>query len=60
MKTIIWKKSMVSENWWTVKYGNLLSDTYQGNVYPNSNNKWSGWLLNHSAHEKLDTNQRSH
>lgn len=45
---IEWTKSTVSESYRTQKFGNLLSDTFQGDVYPNSNDAWSGWLMNWS------------
>lgn len=31
----------------TIKYGNLLSDTIQGEVYY-SDGEWHGWYMNHS------------
>lgn len=45
---IEWTKSTVSDHWRTEKFGNLLSDTFQGDVYPNSLGTWSGWLMNWS------------
>lgn len=32
----------------TEKFGNLLSDTYQGEVCQSSDGTWNGWLLNYS------------
>ena len=32
----------------TVKYVNLLSDTYQGQVEQSITGKWSGWIFNWS------------
>ena len=32
----------------TVKYGNMLSDTYQGEVHQDSDGKWTGWVYNWS------------
>jgi hypothetical protein len=46
MKIIKWTKSTVSEHHRTEKFGNLLSDTYQGDVYSNNDSTWSGWLMN--------------
>lgn len=30
----------------THKYGNLLSDTFQGEVYQSGNGTWAGWFTN--------------
>lgn len=32
----------------TEKFGNLLSDTYQGEVNQSPRNDWTGWLTNYS------------
>lgn len=32
----------------TVKYGNMLSDTYQGEVHQDEDGKWTGWVYNWS------------
>lgn len=30
----------------TPKYGNLLSDTFRGEVHQNDDDTWSGWFMN--------------
>ena len=39
----------------TPKYGNLMSDTFQGEVYQCDDNTWSGWFTNLS-----DSNSYAH
>lgn len=43
---IKWTKSNISDSWRTQKFGNLLSDTYQGSVDPSDDGTWSGWMMN--------------
>jgi len=38
----------------TAKFGNLLSDTWQGQVDQNTDGTWNGWLLNYSQGGKGD------
>lgn len=38
----------------TVKFGNLLSDTWQGQIDQNTDGTWNGWLLNYSQGGKGD------
>jgi hypothetical protein len=38
----------------TVKFGNLLSDTWQGQVELDNDGTWSGWLLNYSQGSRGD------
>lgn len=47
---IKYTQSTVSERptFRTKKYGNLLSDTYQGEVHRDDNGKWTGWVYNWS------------
>lgn len=50
-KTIIkWEKSTVAPRptYRTQKFGNMLSDTIQGEVSQSSDGTWSGWFTNHS------------
>ena len=38
----------------TEKFGNLLSDTYQGEVHQTDSGKWNGWVMNWSRiHDSL-------
>lgn len=50
---IKWAKSTVSvrPTWQTQKFGNLLSDTYQGEVHQDSDG-WNGWVMNWSNNSK--------
>jgi hypothetical protein len=49
---IKWTKSTISESYRTQKFGNLLSDTYQGSVDLNEDTgRWSGWFMDWSNAE---------
>lgn len=55
MASIKWTKSNIREAWRTPQFGNLLSDTYQGEVDQDSDGKFSGWMMNlsRSGHSKF-------
>ena len=36
----------------TIKFSNLLSDTYQGEVEQDTDGTWIGWLINYSQGNK--------
>jgi len=36
----------------TAKFGNLLSDTWQGEVEQDTDGTWNGWLINYSQDNK--------
>ena len=48
MTSIKWTKSTVSESYRTQRFGNLMSDTTQGEVDQSSDGTWCGWFTNHS------------
>ena len=52
MNTINWTKSTVSDTFRTQRFGNLMADTTQGEVYPDTDGTWSGWYTNHSDSSK--------
>jgi len=55
--TIKWTKNF-SGSYRTQKFGNLLSDTYQGSVDPTVTGKWCGWFmdLSNSQYSKFRLN----
>ncbi len=38
----------------TIRYGNLLSDTYQGEVHQSADGTWTGWVYNWSSNGRSE------
>lgn len=52
---IKYTKSQVCDNTYrTEKFGNLLSDTYQGQVEQGNDGSWAGWMFNWSNRTKTE------
>jgi hypothetical protein len=49
---ITWKKNGSLNSWYTQRFGNLLSDTFQGNVSLMDDGTWDAWVINLSTSGK--------
>jgi hypothetical protein len=55
MTTIKWTQSTVcNKTYRTQKFGNMLCDTIQGEVYVNDDGIWAGWFTNHSNSDRTE------
>ena len=53
--SIKYTKSPIDEKIFrTIKYGNVMSDTVQGEVDQSSDGTWCGWMTNHSDRSKTE------